>query len=471
MKWFISLLLLSLFSSCWGDMSNWGNSCSSQCRDGLVCLNQTCQYCVTDAQCEKENSQTRCILSQFMMSTEYLCLHKTLFGCSITEADLLSFTIFFVASAISAGGGVGGGGIFVPILILIAKFSPMEAVPLSNIIVAGASVANFIQNFYKRHPNHPSRPLIDYPVALLIEPQTLGGTVVGVYLHQIFPSWVILLLLIIVMSITTIRTTLRGVSLYKQENLKKEGGGVADPLINAVRKSVEKKGMIIPWSKIILLLTILIISTVISVIKGGGGAVSVVGIQACSLWYWVSAAAIFPVIFLVWGYEGYIVVQQAADLNSKDVILTFGEIRWNKMRIIVVGLVSFLAGILASLLGVGGGLIKGPVLIEIGLPPDVVAATSSYMILFTSVSSSIQYILIGKIMWDYGVVLFVIGMVASFVGQTILNWIVGKYARKSFIIFVIALVIGASAVLLVLSEVVQFLQTGGDNSFQWSCPD
>ncbi len=43
--------------------------------------------------------------------TEYLCLHKSLFGDRFTSADLLSFVIFFVAAGISAGGGVGGGGI------------------------------------------------------------------------------------------------------------------------------------------------------------------------------------------------------------------------------------------------------------------------------------------------------------------------------------------------------------------------
>ena len=61
---------------------------------------------------------------------------------------------------------------------------------LIKIIVSGASVANLVQNFPKRHPVHSTRPLIDYSgtllpsnpfssliyrlVALLIEPQTLG---------------------------------------------------------------------------------------------------------------------------------------------------------------------------------------------------------------------------------------------------------------------------------------------------------
>ena len=37
-------------------------------------------------------------------------------------------------------------------------------------------------------------------------------------------------------------------------------------------------------------------------------------------------------------------------------------------------------------------------------------------------------------------------------------------------IFVIAAVIGISCVLLVVSEVIQFMTLGGDNSFHWGCP-
>lgn len=36
---------------------------------------------------------------------------------------------------IAAGGGLGGGGLFVPILILITGFSPTDAVPLSSAVV------------------------------------------------------------------------------------------------------------------------------------------------------------------------------------------------------------------------------------------------------------------------------------------------------------------------------------------------
>ncbi len=87
--------------------------------------------------------------------------------------------------------------------------------------------------------------------------------------------------------------------------------------------------MEIPWTKIFALVFILIASTVLSLVKGGGGGIfasifikftfinlftyrkgsSIVGIRSCTVWYWVAAAAIFPIIFVVWGYEGFYAIK------------------------------------------------------------------------------------------------------------------------------------------------------------------
>jgi uncharacterized membrane protein YfcA len=48
--------------------------------------------------------------------------------------------------------GIGGGGVFVPLLILCAGFSAKEAVPVSNAIIFGVVVINNIQLMRLRHP-------------------------------------------------------------------------------------------------------------------------------------------------------------------------------------------------------------------------------------------------------------------------------------------------------------------------------
>lgn len=47
----------------------------------------------------------------------------------------------------------------------------------------------------------------------------------------------------------------------------------------------------------------------------------------------------------------------------------------------------FSAGVISGLLGIAGGFIIIPVLIDLKLPPDVVTYTNSYMVLFTAISN------------------------------------------------------------------------------------
>lgn len=57
----------------------------------------------------------------------------------------------------------------------------------------------------ERHP-HADRPLIDYFVASVLEPSTLLGTVAGVLLNRIFPNWLITILLVLLLGLTSVRT-------------------------------------------------------------------------------------------------------------------------------------------------------------------------------------------------------------------------------------------------------------------------
>ena len=70
------------------------------------------------------------------------------------------------------------------------------------------------------------------------------------------------------------------------------------------------------------------------------------------------------------------------------------DIKWNNSIFVKFPIYSFISGLLAGLLGIGGGLILGPLLLELGLHPVVSTATSNFLVLFTSSSTSIQFILL-----------------------------------------------------------------------------
>lgn len=86
-------------------------------------------------------------------------------------------TLFVVLGLlVAASGGIGGGGILVPLLILVYGFSPKYAVPLSNFTIVGSSITNMVLNIPKRHPD-TDRPLVDWDLILVMEPLTMAGAV------------------------------------------------------------------------------------------------------------------------------------------------------------------------------------------------------------------------------------------------------------------------------------------------------
>lgn len=85
--------------------------------------------------------------------------------------DIATFILGALGLMIAAAGGIGGGGILVPIYILVLNFSPKYAVPLSNITIFGGAITNTFLNMKKRHPM-ADRPLVDWDLILVMEPLT-----------------------------------------------------------------------------------------------------------------------------------------------------------------------------------------------------------------------------------------------------------------------------------------------------------
>ena len=70
----------------------------------------------------------------------------------LQPSDIWGFTFASLGLILASGGGIGGGGMLVPIYILVMGFLPKHAIPLSNVTVFGGAVANYWGNWGKRHP-------------------------------------------------------------------------------------------------------------------------------------------------------------------------------------------------------------------------------------------------------------------------------------------------------------------------------
>jgi hypothetical protein len=71
----------------------------------------------------------------------------------LEPTDVLGFTLAAFGLILASGGGIGGGGMLVPIYILVMGFLPKHAIPLSNVTVFGGAIANMFVNVRKRHPD------------------------------------------------------------------------------------------------------------------------------------------------------------------------------------------------------------------------------------------------------------------------------------------------------------------------------
>jgi hypothetical protein len=103
---------------------------------------------------------------------DLICKHKDFLP--MNGSDMLGIVVLFTGAALASGGGVGGGGLFIPLLILINEFDPHTAMPISVLMVFMVGVVTTILNFNSKHPN-ANRPLIDFTVVLYLIPATLLG--------------------------------------------------------------------------------------------------------------------------------------------------------------------------------------------------------------------------------------------------------------------------------------------------------
>ena len=145
----------------------------------------------------------------------YTCLHTKLLPLQGT--DVLGTFVIFLGGVLAGMSGIGGGGLNVPLLMLVMNFDVWEeAVPLSHMIVFGNAVAQNSVNLRRRHPLLAKRPLVDFAVPILLLPAQLGGNSLGVLLGPSFPGTIMTILASLLLTLAgakTLRTAIKASGL------------------------------------------------------------------------------------------------------------------------------------------------------------------------------------------------------------------------------------------------------------------
>ncbi|XP_052727929.1 sulfite exporter TauE/SafE family protein 3 isoform X2 [Vigna angularis] len=291
------------------------------------------------------------------------------FGWKIMVGSIIGF----LGSAFGTVGGVGGGGIFVPMLTLIVGFDAKSATAISKCMITGGAAATVFYNLKQRHPTL-DMPVIDYDLALLFQPMLMLGISIGVAFNVIFPDWLVTALLIVVFIGLSVNAFLKGVQTWKKETILKKEARQNVRLIgtsNADHPQTEshintnqtrKKVSVIEnvcWKELGILVSVWIFILALQIGKNYT--------TNCSAPYWVLNLLQVPVTVGTSFYEAVLLQK------GKRVIASMGEEQrrlhvWKLMVYCTCGLI---AGIIGGLLGLGGGFILGPLFIGLGIPPQL----------------------------------------------------------------------------------------------------
>ena len=103
--------------------------------------------------------------------------------------------------------------------------------------------------------------------------------------------------------------------------------------------------------------------------------------------------------------------------------------------LIIIGIV---AGILGSLVGIGGGILISPALSLLGLAPSQVASTSLIAVSSTSISSTIAYARLRKIQYSIGLKLAIFSAPGAISGALISASISPLHFRFLFVLLLLA---------------------------------
>lgn len=246
------------------------------------------------------------------------------------------------AGVLGALFGLGGGIIFVPVLMLVFGLGTTEAVAISLIgIIAGSVGASTV---------YVDKGTSNVRLGLLLEITTAAGAIIGAIVASYLEDWILMIVFAVIVYISGYR----------------------------MLRNPEK---IIPPA------------------EGAGGRFD----------------------FTYVDDDGNTQAYQVQHVGSGMAICT-------------------VAGMISSMTGVGGGMVKVPLMnLYMHVPMKVASATSSFMIGITAFSGAITYFLGGQVLLEYAAAVAIGAFVGSLLGSKLSERLHTKHLRKYFSVVVFAM--------------------------------
>mmetsp|Transcript_18007 Transcript_18007/g.32567 ORF Transcript_18007/g.32567 Transcript_18007/m.32567 type:complete len:413 (-) Transcript_18007:281-1519(-) len=363
----------------------------------------------------------------------------------------------------------------------------------------------------KTNSEHPHRPIIDWDLILQLEPMTILGAMIGTTIYDFIPDVILVVLMILLLSITAYKTLSKANKMYEEEtrelmneyvqqqrvimasenynnddngesgivevvstgyesmthyernmNNNNQNNDTEKDLLDfeeETQNSFDEQHRSQAIKDGIKLTTLFVVVTILELLRGappsssssedndnnGGGVL----LSA----FWITDMGVVLVITAFAVHTRWAILDRYQNGGGP----TLSDIEWDERNTIVYPLYAVLAGLAAGMFGVGGGIIKGPLMITLGVHPAVASASSACMILYTSSISTLGYMTFGSLVYDYGAFCLVIGILATLLGQTLMKGLLRQYKRASLIAYSIGGVVMLSAIAMGIEATIELL--------------
>ena len=297
---------------------------------------------------------------------------------------------------------------------------------------------------------------------------TIAGALIGIDLNKLLPEILLLVLLVTLLAVTARETMKIAHEMHRDEEMRFAQGN-ASPAIALMEKQKQIEPEIIFHnqtndgleselikahciSAAIKLASVFFVVLLFSLLQGASDRFGGISLRTCK---WVVEVFVVLGLVLFSFYARFSILERQ---NIGGPILS--AITWDKRNTIVYPLISVVAGLVSGIFGIGGGIVSGPLMLALGVHPQVVSATSACMILFTSFISTLWKLTFGFLKYDYAVFCIGLGFVSTLVGQIVTTRLLKRTGnRSSYIAFCIGAVVAISAVAMGIKSVFAIIES------------
>ena len=194
-----------------------------------------------------------------------------------------------------------------------------------------------------------------------------------------------------------------------------------------------------------------VLSVSVNMLRGTPKFDSLIGIESCDLNSWLILAAFFAVCIVL-------TVINIKQVNRERFLrVKFGMLResqiWMEMKNMPSLLIfSFLAAFIGQMFGLGGAFILGPVLLHFKLHPKVSGSTCLYMMIFSSGTSLLMFLVFGRLNVPYTLFISIFSNLGVILGLFAIGALMKRYDRPSLIAFALALAIFVANIMAIVSN-------------------